>query len=130
MEVRPAKIKSIRKVVRETVVYDLTVQDNPNFFVEGHLVHNCPFRCIYCFADTFRASLYTSFFDNPRAIGLRHCNPDYYKREIDKMLLLRGKDPHGLSGIRKAFAMEIPVRFGIRFEDFHPLERNAIAWSC
>ena len=85
---------------------------------------NCPFRCIYCYADVFRASLYTSFFDNPRAIGLRHCNPDYYKREIDKMLPLRGKDPHTLSGIRKAFAMEIPVRFGIRFEDFHPLERK------
>ncbi len=84
----------------------------------------CPFRCIYCYADTFRASLYTSFFDNSKSIGLRHCNPDYYKREIEKMLPLRGKDPHGLSGIRKAFAMEIPIRLGIRFEDFNPAERR------
>ncbi|OQC75336.1 MAG: Radical SAM superfamily protein [Spirochaetes bacterium ADurb.Bin001] len=85
---------------------------------------NCPFRCVYCFADVFRASLYTSFFDNPRAIGLRHCNPDYYKQEIDKMLPLRGRDPHGLSGTRKAFAMEIPIRFGIRFEDFTKMEKR------
>lgn len=84
----------------------------------------CPFGCIYCFADSFRASLYTSFFDNSKSIGIRHCNPDYYKRELDKMQGLRGKDPHGLSGIKKAFAMEIPVRFGIRFEDFLKQERK------
>jgi len=36
-----------------TEVYDVTVQDNPNFFAEGMLVHNCPFACIYCFpSDT------------------------------------------------------------------------------
>lgn len=79
----------------------------------------CPFRCIYCYANAFRASLYTAFFDNSKSMGLRHCNPDYYKRELDKMQSLRGAaDPHSLSGIRKAFAMEIPIRFGIRFEDF------------
>ncbi len=84
----------------------------------------CPFNCIYCFANYFRASLYTSFFDNARSIGIRHCNPDYYKRELDKMLELRGKDPHSLQGIRKAWAMEIPVRFGIRFEDFLMQEKR------
>lgn len=78
----------------------------------------CPFGCIYCFADSFRASLYTSFFDNSKSIGIRHCNSDYYKREMDKMQPLRGKDPHSFTGVKKAFAMEIPMRFGIRFEDF------------
>ena len=84
----------------------------------------CPFRCIYCYADAFRASLYTSFFDNSKTLGLRHCNPDYYKQEIEKMLPLRGKDPHQFSDIRKAFAMEIPIRMGIRFEDFTKNEKN------
>lgn len=78
----------------------------------------CPFGCIYCYANAFRASLYTAFFDNSKSMGMRHCNPDYYKREMDKMQPLRGTDPHVLNGIKKAFAMEIPIRFGIRFEDF------------
>lgn len=85
----------------------------------------CPFGCIYCYADAFRASLYTAFFDNSKSLGLRHCNPDYYKKEMEKMLPLRGRDPHGFSDIKKAFAMEIPARLGIRFEDFTPAERRA-----
>ena len=84
----------------------------------------CPYGCIYCFADTFRASLYTSFFDNSKTMGLRHCSPDYYKRELDKMLHLRSKDHHSLQGVNKAFSMGIPIRFGIRFEDFTPAERR------
>lgn len=85
----------------------------------------CPFGCIYCYADAFRASLYTSFFDNSKSMGFRHCNSDYYKREIDKMLPLRKKDPHSLTGIKKAFSLEIPVRMGIRFEDFLRQEKKA-----
>ena len=81
----------------------------------------CPFRCAYCYANAFRASLYTAFFDNSRTMGYRHCNPDYYKRELDKMLPSRDlplEDKKELSGIYKAFALNIPVRMGIRFEDF------------
>lgn len=81
----------------------------------------CPFACIYCYADAFRASLYTSFFDNSKSMGFRHCNPDYYKREMNKMNRLRALPKarkRQLSGINKAYAMEIPVRMGIRFEDF------------
>jgi len=79
----------------------------------------CPFHCKYCFANAFRASLYTAFFDNSKTMGLRHCNPSKYKKELDKLMKLRGRDPHAISGdVAKAFAMEMPVRFGIRFEDF------------
>ncbi len=85
----------------------------------------CPFGCIYCYANAFRASLYTAFFDNSKTMGMRHCDPEYYKREMDKMQNLRRQDPHPLSGIKKAFAMEIPLRFGIRFEDFLRQERRA-----
>lgn len=86
---------------------------------------NCPFGCRYCFADSFRASLYTSFFDNSKSMGLRKCNPDHFKAELDKIMPLRGTDPHKLQDIRKAVAMEIPIRFGIRFEDFLGVERKA-----
>jgi len=81
----------------------------------------CQFNCVYCYANAFRASLYTSFFDNSKTMGYRHCNPTYYKREIDKMLKLRDlpeDEKVRLQGINKAFAYNIPVRMGIRFEDF------------
>jgi len=79
----------------------------------------CPYNCRYCFANAFRASLYTAFFDNSKTMGLRHCNPDKYKSELDNMMEVRGRDPHDVSGdVAKAFAMEMPVRLGIRFEDF------------
>lgn len=83
----------------------------------------CPFACKYCFADAFRASLYTAFFDNSKTMGLRHCNPDSYKKELDGMMDLRGTDPHTISNeVKKAVAMEIPMRLGIQFEDFTPSE--------
>jgi len=81
----------------------------------------CPFACIYCFANAFRASLYTAFFDNSKTMGFRHCNPDYYKGELDKMQKLRSytmDQKRELNGTNKAFALGIPVRMGIRFEDF------------
>jgi DNA repair photolyase len=81
----------------------------------------CNFGCKYCYANNFRASLYTAFFDNSKTMGLRHCNPDYYKAEMDKMAKYRAmskEDKFNLKGITKAFALEIPLRMGIRFEDF------------
>lgn len=88
----------------------------------------CPFGCIYCYANAFRASLYTAFFDNSKTMGFRHCNPTYYKHEIDKMLKLRElpfEEKKKLSGIYKAFALSIPIRMGIRFEDFLKNEKRA-----
>lgn len=87
----------------------------------------CPYNCIYCFANAFRASLYTAFFDNSKTMGFRHCNSAYYKKELDKMLPLRELDmdkKKQLSGINKAFSLDIPVRLGIRFEDFLHTERK------
>lgn len=81
----------------------------------------CSFRCRYCFANAFRATLYTSFFDNSRSMGLRHCNPDFYKRELDKLLLKWGQLPSG-DEVQRAICKGIPLRFGIRFEDFLPIE--------
>ena len=89
----------------------------------------CPYKCRYCFANAFRASLYTAFFDNSRTMGFRSCSPDKYKAELDKLMKLRGKDPHTVSGdVAKAFAQEMPVRFGIRFEDFiKPEEKKGVS---
>lgn len=87
----------------------------------------CNFGCKYCFANNFRASLYTAFFDNSKTMGLRHCNPDYYKSELDKMAKYRAMSAEAksnLTGINKAFALEIPLRMGIRFEDFTRSEQK------
>lgn len=83
----------------------------------------CPFACSYCYADAFRASLYTAFFDNSKTMGLRHCNVDYYKKELDTLMPFRGQDPKTIQNdVKKAIAMEIPMRLGIRFEDFTYIE--------
>ena len=82
----------------------------------------CPFACRYCYADAFRAGLYTAFYDNSKSMGLRHCNPDYYKRELDKLMGLRRGSHENLSDVEKAVALEIPMRMGIRFEDFTQYE--------
>ena len=59
-------------------------------------------------------------------MGFRHANPDFYMSELDKLLKVRGTDPHEVKGdISKAIAMEIPMRFGIRFEDFMAPERRS-----
>lgn len=87
----------------------------------------CPFNCLYCYANAFRASLYTAFFDNSKTMGFRHCNSDYYKKEMDKMgkyRLMSFAEKQNLSGINKAFGLNIPLRMGIRFEDFLKAEKK------
>lgn len=83
----------------------------------------CGYGCRYCFADSFRSSLYTSFFDNSKQMGLRHCKPDFFKAELDKLMKFRGKRNEG-SEVQRAIGLQIPIRLGIRFEDFLPIERR------
>lgn len=82
----------------------------------------CPFRCAYCYADAFKASLYSSFFDNAKDVGLRQCSPDYFKGELDKLMKYVGKKTAFESEVINALSMRIPMRLGIRYEDFHAVE--------
>lgn len=84
----------------------------------------CPYRCRYCFADYFRHSLYTSFFDNSKELGLRSCSEDFYRKELDKLLPHRGEKVSGENTVINAVRLGIPMRLGIRFEDFAPVERK------
>jgi DNA repair photolyase len=84
----------------------------------------CPYQCKYCFADYFRHSLYTSFFDNGKTIGLRHCNVNKYKEELDKLMKHRGEKVSGENEVINAIRLGIPMRLGIRFEDFPPIEKK------
>ena len=106
-------IKSIEPAREDPIeVYNFETLHTHTYFADGFLVHNC-------FANAFRASLYTAFFDNSKTMGMRHCNPDKFKRELDHLMKFRGNDPHSINNdVAKAFAMEMPVRLGIRFEDF------------
>jgi len=87
----------------------------------------CPYNCCYCFANSFRASLYTAFFDNSKTMGMRHCNTAKYKKDLDKLFLqYRGKNSHDINNpVAKAIAIGIPIRFGIRFEDFLKQEEKS-----
>jgi len=114
------KSKRIIKIWKENnnkgrkQVYNMEVTPNNTYVANGIVVHNC-------FANAFRASLYTAFFDNSKTMGFRHCNPTYYKQEMDKMDKYRGMgeaEKKKLSGINKAYAYDMPLRLGIRFEDF------------
>ena len=111
-----SRIESISraKTSGKKIVYNFECQPNNNYFAEGILVHNC-------FADSFRSSLYTSFFDNPKEIGIRHCRPEYFRAEMDKLMKFRGKKIDGPE-LNKAISLQIPIRLGIRFEDFLPIE--------
>lgn len=85
---------------------------------------SCPYKCKYCFADYFRHSLYTSFFDNGKQMGLRNCAEEFWKGELDKLLPHRGEKVEGENTVINAVRMNIPIRLGIRFEDFAPAERK------
>lgn len=80
----------------------------------------CSYRCLYCFANYFRASLYSSFFDNSRSLGLRCSNPDVINAQIDAIRNMKA----GTVEVKKAMMLRMPLRFGIRFEDFLPIEGN------
>jgi len=90
----------------------------------------CPYHCKYCFADYARASLYSSFFDNTKGMGMRVCSPDFFKAELDSLFKYRGSKKE-LAEVPKAISMEMPIRLGIRFEDFvRPIEtKHKVALS-
>ena len=84
----------------------------------------CPFKCRYCFADYFRHSLYTSFFDNSKKLGLRRCPDAHWQKEMDKLMPHRGEKVEGENSVINAVRLGIPMRLGIRFEDFVPVEKK------
>ena len=84
----------------------------------------CPFGCIYCFANRFRASLYTSFYDNYKEVGIRSCSPDYFLPKMEKLLTASERSIGGASPLTKGLAMKIPIRIGARFENMLYAERD------
>jgi DNA repair photolyase len=81
----------------------------------------CAYNCLYCFANHFRSTLYANFFDRVPA-GLRTVEWKPFEKELHKMLRLRGQRADQLSAEHKAVALSIPVRIGVRFENFLALE--------
>lgn len=86
----------------------------------------CTYGCIYCFANYFRASLYSSFFDNYKEMGLRSINPDLAISRLEEIFdAVHRKNPEDVAaGVPRAIATGVPIRFGIRFEDFLPIEQR------
>lgn len=85
----------------------------------------CQFKCVYCYSDVYSASLYNAFYDGWREVGLRHCKPEFFKSEMEVYMKYRNVTPPlNASDIQRAFNMGIPIRFGIRSENFIPIEKK------
>lgn len=84
----------------------------------------CPFGCKYCFSNRYRASLYTSFYDNSREVGIRACAPEYFIPKMEKLLTASERAIGGASPITKAISLKIPIKIGARFENVLPIERE------
>lgn len=82
----------------------------------------CPFGCLYCFSNKYKSSLYTSFYDNAREVGLRACSPDYFIPKMEKLLSASERSIQGASAITKAVSLKIPFKIGARFENLLPVE--------
>lgn len=39
-----SKIKKIKRIKEPKQTYDITVENNHNYFCNGHLIHNCDYR--------------------------------------------------------------------------------------
>lgn len=77
------------------------------------------FQCIYCFAKLFEQSLYAAFYDNWELENVRASSNDFVKKELDK--IIGGK---GTGDVKRAIERRIPIRLGIRTEDFIPMEKH------
>ena len=115
--------KKIKRIYKEnpkkcTFLYNLEIKKNNNYFANNILVHNC-------FVQNYSMSLYHSFYDNWKEVGLRYCKPDYFKSELEKHMRFRRCKPNeNASDIQKAFHLGIPARLGIRTENFIPIEKK------
>lgn len=77
------------------------------------------FQCIYCFAKLFEQSLYAAFYDNWELENVRASSKEYVKSELEDILNGKGKGE-----VKKAIDRRIPIRLGIRTEDFISLEKT------
>jgi len=77
------------------------------------------FQCIYCFAKLFEQSLYAAFYDNWELAKVRASSKEYVTNELEKILAGNCKGE-----LKKAIERRIPIRLGIRTEDFIPVEKQ------
>lgn len=83
----------------------------------------CQYKCVYCYVSSYSSSLYTAFYDNWRELGLRYCNEKHFLTEMEKYMRFRNSQPfETASDIQNAFHIGVPVRLGIRSENFVPAE--------
>ncbi len=80
----------------------------------------CSFNCLYCFANYFRTTLYSSFFDQVQP--LRTIDADAFLARLGA--LMDGGAQGGQSAERRALDLRVPIRIGVRFENFIPKERK------
>lgn len=87
---------------------------------------NCPYACSYCFANHYKATLWENFFDHTPA-GARRADWKALEPVLAGLMGKRGKTAQG-GPLERAFAANIPLRVGVRFENFTAAEdRHGVA---
>jgi DNA repair photolyase len=77
------------------------------------------YQCIYCFAKLFEQSLYAAFYDNWELENVRTMSKEVVTKELEQVL-----GGNGTGDVKKAIERRIPIRLGIRTEDFIPMEKK------
>lgn len=77
------------------------------------------FQCIYCFAKLFEQSLYSAFYDNWELENVRASSKKYVINKLNDIL-----NGNATGEVKRAIDKRVPLRLGIRTEDFIPLERK------
>ena len=77
------------------------------------------FQCIYCFAKLFEQSLFAAFYDDWELENVRASSPEFVIKQLEEILGGKGKGE-----VKRAIERRIPIRLGIRTEDFIPIEKE------
>jgi len=73
------------------------------------------YGCIYCFAKLFEQSLYSAFYDGYDYRVVRPASKKHITETLEKLFHNKGSGE-----FQKAFNRKVPIRLGIRDEDFLP----------
>jgi len=93
----------------ETIqVFNIEVEDNPNYFADGVLVHNC-------FCREMEAGLYNHYYTGWTRDLVRACNPDDFKQLFDKAF---GSDKYYDNWNIQCLRRGLPFNMGSKAETF------------
>lgn len=102
------EITELKDSDEEIEVYNLEVENNPNYFANGILVHNC-------FCREMEQELFNKYFDGWSRDLVRNAQPEDFQRLFDRAF---GTDKDSDDWIIKCFRYGLPFNMGSKAETF------------